>query len=324
MKHKITAFAGASILALGLIFGLANANAQQQNSAGFLISPVRIELTKDKGELEQITLTVENVTDLPTQARAIVNDFEASDEETGQPKVLLDENQSVQGNSFKSLVGPIEDIELAPREKKEVPVTISIPDEATAGGYYGVIRFASADSAGESNVALSASVGTIFLVTVPGDLTESLDIADLTAAKGGSTGRFFIGSGDFSIVTRLVNNGNIHVKPYGNLIVTNQDGETVENINFNDQDPRDNVLPGTVRKFETPLSGDYNYGKYTITANIGYGNGNGLITSKASFWVIPLWMLIVAIVALLAIIAGAFLIYRKLSKNRKHKVKPRR
>lgn len=323
MKHKILLAFGIAVMSLGLFANL-NLAAAQDGSAGLLISPVRVEMIKNPGESEQVTLTVENVTDLPAKVRAIVNDFEPGDDESGQPKILFDEDTSVQGNSFKTLVAEIGEVELAPRQKKEVPVDIVVPDNATAGGYYGVIRFTSANAEDGGNVALSASVGTIFLVTVPGDLTESLDIADLSAAKNGSTGRFFIGTGEYSVITRLINKGNIHVKPYGSITVTNQSGEIVETINFNDKDPRDNVLPGSVRKFENQLTGDYKYGKYTITTNIGYGNGNGLITSTTSFWVVPVWMVIVALVAFMAIIIGAILLYRRLSKSRSHKVKPRR
>ena len=43
--------------------------------------------------------------------------------------------------------------------------------------------------------SFSASVGTIFLVRVPGNLTEKLDLVQFTAAKNGGNGRFFINSG---------------------------------------------------------------------------------------------------------------------------------
>jgi hypothetical protein len=324
LKYRLFSIVGLTALVISaLTFGV-NTSAQEQGSAGFLISPVRLESTIDKGSSEQFTLTLENVTDVATTAKAIVNDFEPSEDESGQPKVLLDTDAAVEGNSFKTLVQPIADIPLAPREKKQIPVTLTVPDSATAGGYYGVIRFASADSSGESNVALSASVGTLFLVTVPGDLKESLDIVEITAAKNGSTGRFFVGTGEFAAVTRLKNDGNIHVKPYGNIIVTDRKGNTVETIDFNNQDPRQNVLPGTIRKFEDKLQKEYSFGKYTLTTYISYGNGNGLITAKNTFWVIPVWMVIVFVAILVLIIVGAFLLYRKLRQTRKHKVAPRR
>ena len=325
MKYKIGALVAGVIFTVSTLVSSSIISAQNAGSlSGYLISPVRVETTLDKGQTETVTLTLENVTDVSATVRAIVNDFEPSNDESGQPKIILDENATAQGNSFKTLVAPIEPVTLGAREKKQIPVTITIPDNASAGGYYGAVRFVSDGSEAEGNIALSASVGTIFLVTVPGDLTEQLELVEMTAAKDGSEGRFFLGGGAFSVVTRLENTGNIHVKPFGKVIITNGSGDTIQEYEFNDKDPRDNVLPGSTRKFEDPLQGDYGFGKYTIKANLGYGNGSGLITASATFWVIPVWVLIVALAALVLVVIGGIVLYNKLKKTRKHKVAPRR
>jgi hypothetical protein len=325
LKYKVGALVAGVFFTVSTLASSSLLFAQSsQNLSGYLISPVRVETTLEKGQTETVTLTLENVTDITATVKAIVNDFEPSDDESGQPKILLEENATAQGNSFKSLVQPIAPVTLAAKEKKEIPVTITIPENSSAGGYYGAVRFATDSNEPDGNVALSASVGTIFLVTVPGDLTEQLELIEMTAAKNGSTGRFFLGTGNFSVVTRLENTGNIHVKPFGKVIITNGSGDTVEEYEFNDNNPRDNVLPGSTRKFEDQLKGDYGFGKYTIKANLGYGNGSGLITVNQTFWVIPVWVLIVAIAAIVLVVVGGIILYNKLKKSRKHKVSPRR
>lgn len=311
----------AAILALTLPV---STNAQTGGN-GFVVSPVRSELTLAPGKSQTVTLTVENATGAATVAKPIVNDFEASGDETGQPRILLDDKSSPT-NSFKSLVGTLPSLDLAPGEKKSMDVKITVPGNANAGGYYGAIRFISDNgSTNDKNVALSASVGTIFLVRVEGTLTESLQLVELTAAKNNSTGRIFINGGDLSVVTRLKNTGNIHVKPFGRVTITDRSGKVVQEYEFNNTEPRANVLPGSTRKFTDKLNPQKWVGKYTITANLGYGTGGSLITAKNTFWVVPLWFVIAFSLVVVALVVGGFLLYRKFAPGiTKHKVKSRR
>lgn len=308
-----------------LLIGATYANAQEgETSGGYLISPVREELFLDKGKSETVILTIENVTEVPTTAKAIVNNFGPSADESGQPAIDIDGKINF-GNSFVELVEPIEDVKLEPNTKVEVPVTITVPNDASPGGYYGVVRFASTDQQGDANVSLSASIGTIFLVTVPGEFSESMELVELSSATNSNTKRLIIGDGsDLQIVTRLNNTGNIHLQPFGKISITNSSGEVVETYEFNSGNERANVLPDSIRAFVDEIQYDKFFGKYTVTANLGYGDGGGLITAKNTFWVVPLWVVIVSILAIVAIIIAAFLLYRKLMKSRKHKVKPRR
>ena len=326
MKRIVNMFA---VVAFSALVVLATTSPKmawaQAGGNGFVVSPVRSEQTIDPGKSETVTLTVENVTGVQTMAKPIVNDFEASQSENGQPRIILDETKSAPNNSFKSLVGSLPTVQLNPGEKKTIPVKITVPANAGAGGYYGVIRFIADNQGGnDKNVALSASVGTIFLVKVPGDLTESMQLVEFTAAKNGSTGRFFINSGEMSVITRLKNTGNIHVKPFGRVQLTDRSGKIIEEIELNNTEPRSNVLPNSTRKFEDQLKNTKWIGKYTLTGNIGYGTSGSLITAKTSFWVVPSWVIIVGVVLLVALLVGGFLLYRKLSSGSKHKSKARR
>lgn len=323
MKRLLSIFVAVVLLtAFGMLALAKPTNAQGAN--GFVISPVRQELTIEKGKSQTVTLYIANATKLSATVRVIVNDFEANDEENGQPRILLDEDASATGNSFKSLVGDLPDIELGPEGKAELPVTLSVPANAQAGGYYGLIRVVSKDNTNDKNVGLSASVGTTFLVKVPGELTEKLELVEFTAAKNGSTGRFFINSGEIKLMTRLRNTGNIHVKPFGKVTITNNSGKVVETYEFNNVDPRANILPNSIRKFEDKLKNQKWLGKYTISANLGYGTAGSLITAKNTFWVVPTWVIIVGVILILAILLGLYIVYRKFTSGRKHHRSTRR
>lgn len=322
MKHKrLFSFAAAFIVAGSLISGAVFA---QDSGNGFQITPVRVELTIAPGASEKTSISATNPTSADVEARVVVNDFEAATDETGQPKVIFETDKSAPGNSFKSLVGDLGTVNIPAGERVEIPITVTVPDNASPGGYYGAVRLEPTEESDE-NVNLAASVGTLFLITVPGDLKESLELVEFTAAKDNSTGRYFIGGGDkIQIVTRLHNSGNIHVKPFGRIQIADSKGNVVEQYEFNNNEPRSNVLPDSTRKFTDEINYSNFFGKYTITANLGYGSAGNLITAKNTFWVVPLWLVIVAAAVLLLLIVGAFLLYRKLRQNRKHKVNPRR
>lgn len=298
----------------------------QQSGNGFRISPVRSELTIEKGKSEVITLTLENPADAPTTARAIINDFVASDKEDGEPRLILDDTTEAPKNSFKSLVQPVDDVPLGAKEKKEVSVTVRVPENANAGGYYGAVRFAPvSQESGPGNVGLTASVGTIVLVRVPGNLTERLDLLELTAGQN-SKAKSFITSGEVSVITRLKNEGDIHVKPFGKITVKNMFGKIVYEGEFNvgdTEDARANILPGSTRRFENALGNKSLLGRYTIEANLGFSQGSGdLISAKTSFWYMPAWALVALLLIVVALIGGGYVLYRKFTLGKpKHGIK---
>lgn len=316
LLRRVVAAFGATFAMLGFAAVPVLAQNNQQSGNGFRISPVRVEYTIEKGKSEVVNLTLENPADVAVTARGVVNDFVASDKEDGEPRLILDETAEAPKNSFRTLAQPIGEVLLAPREKKEINVTLRVPEDANAGGYYGAIRFIPVVGAADSgNVGLTASVGTIVLVRVPGNLTERLDLLQLSAAQN-SNAKSFITSGDVQVLTRLKNEGDIHLKPFGKVTVKNMFGTTVKEFEFNsvgDQpDNRANILPGSTRKFEDTVGKVKMPGRYTIEANLGYSQGSGdLISAKATFWYMPVWAILIVVVLIAVLAFGVYLLIRK-------------
>jgi hypothetical protein len=270
---------------------------------GLKIAPVRTDLTIEKGGSRQVSLFLENITAFPLTVSGVKNDFVASDDESGEPRIILDEKESAPGNSFKTLVGPLPSFNLKPAERREVRVTLSVPTDAPAGGYYGAIRFAPGDGQGDKNVSLNASVGTIFLIRVPGKISERLQVESFHIAnEEGVTGSLF-NSGPVSVVTRFKNLGNIHLQPFGKITVKSFSGKVIDEMEINNTQPRGSVLPGSIRKFDYPVKEKNLFGRYTVEGSFGYGSDGELILAKKTFYVIPFKM----IAAVLLIVA--FLIF---------------
>jgi hypothetical protein len=319
---KVRSFLAIAIVGLVLFAGgVSDVSAQNANKPeagnGLKIAPVRTDLTIEKGSSRPVTLSVENITASPVTVRGVVNDFVPSADESGEPRIILDEKQSAPGNSFKTLVSPILGLTLQPNERREIRVSIAVPAKAASGGYYGAIRFAPGGGENDKNVALTASVGTIFLVRVPGNITEKLSVEGFQVSHGGKSGSLF-NSGPVTIVTRFRNFGNIHVQPFGKIYVKDMKGKTIADIEINNAQPRGSVLPASIRKFENPVPEKSLFGRYVAEGNFGYGTNGELITAKKTFYVIP-YKLIGAILAILAFLI--FILPRLIRKYNENIIK---
>lgn len=283
------------------------ATAPTGDANGLKVSPVRTDLSLDPGKSGTVTVYVENVTKQPATVRAIVNDFVANANETGQPDLILDENQYATSHSLKRFVGPIADITLQPGVQQAVTVHINVPAGTAGGGYYGAIRFAPAAANTNSIVNLSASVGSLVLLRVSGKIDEQLSIASFDVRKDNVAHRLFT-SGPVSAVVRFQNGGNIQTAPFGKIILRGSSGNILSTTEINNTQPAGNVLPDSIRRFDVPLTKVGTFGKYKLEGNFGYGSNGQLLTATTTFYIIPVGVLIAAGIILLLIILAVIFI----------------
>jgi len=278
---------------------------------GFTVSPVRNILSVNRGQTTIVQITVENPSNAPVTAQAIVNDFLPSGDETGVPRIITNNNTTLPLDNFISLVKPIPTFYLGPEQQKIINVTVAVPSNATSGDYYGAVRFAPV-SQGGGVVALNATVATIFLLTVPGNLYQKLSLVQFSAADLNGNSSSFFSNGQLSIVTRLKNEGTTHSEPFGTILIKNMFGKIVDNVQFNNSTPRASILTQSTRKFVTILKKQKWLGYYTATISIGYGTQvSSLITAKTTFWYIPVWIEITILVVLILIIIGIVYLVRR-------------
>lgn len=289
-----------------------------ENGQALEISPPLLTLEADPGATVKAQLQLRNVSQADLIVSAGVNDFVASGE-GGTPKILLDEEEMDDNPySLRDWVQPLRDTLLVPQEIKTLPITLKVPENASPGGHYGVVRFsASAPDPEDSGVSLSASLGTLMLVNVSGDVTESLEIAEFAVAKDGNQGTLFE-SAPLTFIERLENTGNTHLEPAGQVSITDMFGRKVAAVNVN-LPPR-NILPSSIRRFEQPLDsaviGDKMlFGRYEAELNMTYGDSEQTVSDTITFWVIP-YRLIIAVVTLL--ILGFFIIRFAMKRYNAH------
>lgn len=294
---------GLVVATLMLSVALAVATHAQSSTANTLkVSPVRTDVQIKAGEKGTVKVTVTNVTNQDIVVRPIENDFIQGDE-SGTPSIILDANEYAPTHSLKRFMTPLADVTIPANESKTVDVVITVPKSAQAGGYFGAIRFAptTPDSGGQVN--LSASVASLILLTVPGPVTEQLNLTDFSLQQGGKTGGDFRTPNDLKVAFRFENKGNIQLGPFGKISVTQGD-KVVYDYDFNLETPREVVLPDGARKWEVPLENIGDFGYYTVHATFTYGSKNQSIDVERSFWVIPTAYIIAAIAIIVVLIGG--------------------
>lgn len=277
------------------------------------VSPVRSDVTIQPGQSHTVNIVVTNVTGAAATFQAIINDFIANPDESGNPAIILDPTKFAPNHSLKRFVQPVANVTLAPGEEKTVAIVIKVPANAAGGGYYGAVRFAPAGNTNAQNaqLSLSGSVGSLVLAKVPGDIKEQLSIAGIDVVSGKHGGNFFTTNKNLQVNLRFQNGGNIQEAPFGKLLVKNRSGKTIGSFEINNINPPGNVLPDSIRRYETPIKVG-TFGQYKIEGNFGYGSAGQLLSVATTIYVIPASLILAFIIVVVLLAAAIFGIPRLL------------
>ena len=280
---------------------LSHSVAAETNTANTLkVSPVRSDVEIKPGESKTVQTIVTNLTGGAITVRPIENDFISGDER-GTPALILDADTFAPTHSLKRFLAPLDDITIPAKESKVVDVVITVPADAQAGGYFGAVRFAptTPDSGGQVN--MSASVASLILLTVPGDMVEKLSLTHFDILQNGTAGTNFRNADNLQATVRFENKGNVQIGPFGKVSVKKGD-KVIYEADFNDKTPRDVILPDSARRWDIPLDKIGSFGEYTVVATFAYGESGQTIEASKSFWIIPQSIIILGIVVLLLVI----------------------
>ena len=255
----------------------------QITGQGLEISPPSQEGIVNPGETKIITAKIRNPGSSKLPISVHIEDFLAKGEE-GQVELT---SQSPYSVISWTQVSP-EKFELAPGESKEVTATIKVPSDA-AGGRFGSFVFAVQPDAPEGTAAtVSQQVASLFLLKVSGPVDEKLTVKTFNAPK-------FSEFGPIPFDININNSGNVHVKTYGLVNVTDMFGNKVSDIVVKGT----NVFPQAERNVKASLDKPFLFGKYSATALLYYGEKNETLTATTTFFVFPVRIALVIIAILL-------------------------
>lgn len=265
----------------------------------FVVGPGKVDFTLNPGETKTVFVNITNRTGEKRKFNLTFEDAVGS-RNTEQSLVLLgDERGPYSIKDYLSV--PSKTFILEHNMRARVPVTIHIPADAEPGGMYGsvlvdtvAIKAKPGDTAGtEPQSAIIARIGTLFFVTVPGEVAHNGLVKDFSTIPR----NMFFQEGPINFGILFENNGSIHLAPYGEMRITNIFGEEVGYVEI---DPWF-ALPDSLRLREIAWQREMLFGKYTATVYINRSYDDVVDEVSYSFWVLP-WKIIGATFSILFVI----------------------
>ena len=290
---KVVLSIGILTLALFVLILLPSVMAQLPSSSrGLEISPpLKDDLRVDPGKTVEHKVKVTNKSTADINIKVRVNEFTAAGE--GGQVALKEDSALASWVTFTP-----ESFALKGGETKEVTLSINPPANA-AGTYSGSVVFSVVGDTTPGAAAVSQEVASLFLVTVNGPTNEGAMIQKISAPQ-------FVEFGPVPVMIEFKNTGNVYVKPYGLITVTDMFGRTVKNVVVKGQ----NILPNAARVVTENIDTKFLVGQYKTTAILYYGAKNQSLTATTTFWAFPVRIVAIAAVVLV----GLYLIRRRLAK----------
>jgi len=279
---------------------------------GLEVSPTRTEARVQSGERFSYEVKLRNLVPEAVTAQVVVDDFSAKGDDG---TVAEGDPQSPPARStVKGWVQAPPSIELSPSQTKTVTLTVQVPKDAEPGGRYGVVRFTPLKGDAASGSAFSSSIGSLLLLTVAGDIRESLTLSDFSVTRNGKAGSLFYG-GPLELRERLRNEGSVHERPEGTVEIKDWRNKSVGSLPLNPQSGA--ILPDSTRAFtQVWQPSSWLPSHYSATLRLSYGAESGVqhIERTLTFWVVPIRSLLILLALLLTF--GVLLVVSRRARRR--------
>lgn len=307
LKTPIRFFLAATVVMAGL--------AAHRSVQALSLVPPSLEFRVGPGEVVTDQIKLYNEEEQTLTVTSSTANFGAKNE-TGQPVFYFDAPTADLSSWIKLEAAPLT---IKPGDRVTVPFTISVPKNAEPGGHYAGIFFDSgAPTSGQ--VGIQSKLGALVILSVTGDIRESATLAEIGIANGQTK----FSRLPTSFFARVQNNGNVHLRPAGNITVTNMFGKKTAIIPVNEA--KGAVLPASTRRFEETWTKNndgvssggfwseiraewrnFALGSYTATYALTYGQTAQNLTGSLSFTVFP-WRLLLVELLVLAVVVTLLVI----------------
>lgn len=288
---------------LFLTFPLVTSKIIAQSVVGTTVIPPRLEITVKPGENKAQTIKVRNEAGTDQVFTTSVVDFIVNNDDGIPIKVDPDLNIDNRWAASSWIQVSEKNFKLKGGETKALSLVIMVPKNALPGGHYAMVLHSPDNESTLSGTgsSIKTQVGTLVYITVPGDIRQNAVVKSFTAPK-------FSEFGPIDFKSTIQNLSDIHIKPAGNIAITNMFGLNTANVKFNKDGT--NIFPGKSRDFKDQLNKKWLFGRYKANLNAVYGSNEAVATAALVFWVIP-WRLLILVGIALAIITVIILILKK-------------
>ncbi len=249
--------------------------------------PSKLEFNIRPGAEQSQTVKIYNQGAVPTRVLAYVEDYSISPENQIAffPGGTLD-------YSIASWVSFSEsDFTLEPGGFREVAVRLSVPADATVGGYASLAVFEAhhPEEASLEGLVTVGRIGVPLLTTVavnPSEIRQEGAIVSLEVEKG----TWVLFRTDLRITTTFENLGNTYLHYHAFTDVTGG----ISALKHSEDHGESTALARTQRQITCEIKGAW-FGRYRVRAEVHYPPDRVLVREQ-TVWVVP-WLLIVILVA---------------------------
>jgi len=288
-----------------------------ESRGDFVLEPAKQETFLNPGDtVTEIIYVTDRVRGTTTFSIGI-QDFKGTNDPNA-PVAIVPPGQSGPDSGKDFLSVPASELTLSFGQRATIPVTVTVPKDASPGGYYAavlisneptVVATSSTSVTGATRVI--SRLGTLFFIRVNGPANPQGQLQDFRI--NAPTSRAIYNSGPFTFEMLFNNTGNLYLTPYGTITIKNFLGSTIATV------PVDAYysLPQSLRYRDVSWNQFALFGRYTATLQLNRSYGGTTDTKTIAFWVIPWEFLLTAFAILFVVIFGVIFFLRTFEVRRK-------
>ncbi len=293
-----------AILFVPLFFaGLAFAAPEEGgiNKGGIQITPLTHNFEIMPGQSSSGSITVTNLNQTSISYGTEAEDFRKVSNEGAPSYEGVAKKDGVSSLADWIIVTENGEGELAPGEAVEIKFNIEVPTTAEPGGHYAALFAKQSNevtSSGGNQVGVVSRVGSIILVSVPGDVKKTASITTFIAPK-------IVWWGPVPFFMTVENTGTVHYDSVAKVELDPWFGgnKTIEMGTHT-------IVPKNQRDYEGEWENIIPFGYYKVAASATDGDGKTELV-KTSFIAIPL----IIVVPLILLILIIYLLVRYFRRN---------
>lgn len=294
-----------SALAFGLALILPATAVKAATPESVQISPLTYKFEVGNNASKDATITIKNLTKSSLSYSMEAENFNNVTDD-GAPVSFETSDDASKGLTLADWITfPSVSGTLVAGEKKTLGFNIKVPTNAQPGGYYAAVfvRTVPLDDT-NSQLGVIGRVGTLILVTVPGNISKTVRIDQFSIP--GFVGNLGVKK-DFS--AKISNTGGTYfesrvvaeIKPLIGKVSTVDLGTHL-------------MTQGNARSFAGSWGNKYPFGPYKVTVKAFDGEGK-FVTASGSFWALPYEIALPALLLLIGLIVTPILIIKRRSKK---------
>ncbi len=283
------------------------------NQGDFVVGPGRVELELKPGQSAVYEVSLANRIDDNRTFSLVFEDVSGTADAEQSVVFLGEERGPYTIKDYLSV--PENNLKLNLGERARIPVTITVPEDAEPGGYYGGLLISTVkdngvdEGPGSARSPIVARVGTLFFITVPGETIKGGEMKEASIIDK----KIWYERGPIEMSVLFENTGSVHLNPYGEARIKNIFGEEV---GFVELEPWF-VLPKSLRSREFKWDRELLFGRYTAHISVNRGYDDIVDEETVVFWVLPWKVLLGTFLVLFTFIFAFRLFFKKFEFKRR-------